>query len=35
MTPAMDLMLDSLEKIAERHGDLVPLVYCRFYQRYP
>lgn len=35
MTPAMDLMLDSLEKIAERHGDLVPLVYGRFYLRYP
>jgi hemoglobin-like flavoprotein len=35
MTHDADLLLDSLELIAESHGDLVPLVYQRFYAQYP
>ncbi len=35
MNAQVDLLMDSLEIAAERHGDLVPLVYQRFYARYP
>jgi len=35
MNSDVELILDSLEVIAESHGDLVPLVYQRFYARYP
>ena len=30
-----ELIIESLEWIAERHSDLVPLVYGRFYTHYP
>jgi len=35
MTTDADLLQASLEMIAESHGDIVPLVYQRFYAQYP
>ena len=35
MTTDADVMQASLEAIAESHGDIVPLVYRRFYSEYP
>ena len=35
MKPDAELLLKSLEVIAERHEDIVPLVYWRFYAIYP